>query len=99
MYALVSIFSVAENFGHFLHFTTFVYSFAKSLDHILNPLLQAQARTKQAQQGQPNLTLLKDADTQGILLAIEKADKPNPTTKKQTNRSKMMMNFDLEQMR
>ena len=61
-------------------------SFAKSQTTFLNPLLQAQVRTKQAQQGQPNLTLLKDADTQGILLAIEKADKSNPTTKKQINR-------------
>lgn len=30
---------------------------------------------------------------------LSNPNKPNPTTKKQTNRSKMMMNFDLEQMR
>lgn len=30
---------------------------------------------------------------------LSNPDKPNPTTKKQTNRPKMMMNFDLEQMR
>ena len=49
----------------------------------LKPLPQAQAHTKQVQQGQSNLTLLRDVDTQGILSAVEKTDKPNPTTKKQ----------------
>ena len=39
-----------------------------------NPLLQAQAHTKQAQQGQSNLTKNRDVDTRSILSAIEKTD-------------------------
>ena len=46
-------------------------------------LLQAPAHTKQAQQGQSNLTKNRDVDAKGILSAIEKTDNHNPTTKKQ----------------
>ena len=60
--------------------------YSLELDKI-SPLLQAPAHTKQAQQGQSNLTKNRDVDAKGILSAIEKTDNHNPTTKKQTSQA------------
>lgn len=60
----------------------------------LTPLSNAQAHTKQAQQGQSNLTKVVDAEAVSFTTTIEKTDAPNPTTNLQNNQAFKTINYE-----